>query len=327
MAKKVNSDAIDELVKKEFETFFPLNGLRTIQNRFIEKYGSYVHHASTNNKGFLRFLRLKMTTPIYSTITFTCTSNGRNGIAEMDLYPTLPYFYYACLNGTKYPLYALLTDDRKSVDVFLKVENLWGGRDDLTVTSLMIPEDGWGGGLDDEPTIEVTWDSTHFSTINDIWTEYGNTTPMPTDGLNQHDEYIGDYDTVETANFWFLPFSEMPTSFKTIHAVNAEYSVYDGEKNEISTTYVNKNSLNSETVNVFATSGETPTLGESIEADDITEWSDGELATHSVTEGCLVITSGTKPKLTYTSKTIPNVVSVGSMPTSVEKTVLTQIQD
>lgn len=60
--------------------------------------------------------------------------------------------------------------------------------------------------------------------------------------------------------------------------------------------------------------GTLPTLGTAIPADDITSWSAGTATTATVTSGVLVISAGTVPSLSYTSKSIPNVTGVGTLP-------------
>lgn len=60
--------------------------------------------------------------------------------------------------------------------------------------------------------------------------------------------------------------------------------------------------------------GTLPTLGTAIPADDITSWSAGTATTATVTSGVLIISAGTVPSLSYTSKSIPNVTSAGTLP-------------
>lgn len=61
--------------------------------------------------------------------------------------------------------------------------------------------------------------------------------------------------------------------------------------------------------------GSLPELGDPIPADDITNWDEGSASSAVVTNGILVLTNSTVPTLSYTAKSIPNVTSVGSLPT------------
>ena len=67
-----------------------------------------------------------------------------------------------------------------------------------------------------------------------------------------------------------------------------------------------------------------PTLGTAISADDITEWKAGNSTTAEVKNGVLQITIGTKPSLSYTSRSIPNITNVGNI-TSTTTTVVASI--
>ena len=60
--------------------------------------------------------------------------------------------------------------------------------------------------------------------------------------------------------------------------------------------------------------GSTPTLGDPIDADDITSWNQGSASDASVTLGVLHLINSTTPTLAYTAKTVPNVTSVGATP-------------
>lgn len=60
--------------------------------------------------------------------------------------------------------------------------------------------------------------------------------------------------------------------------------------------------------------GSAPTLGTEIPADDITNWSAGSASSATVVGGILKLTNSVVPTLTYTAKSIPNVTSVGSVP-------------
>lgn len=73
--------------------------------------------------------------------------------------------------------------------------------------------------------------------------------------------------------------------------------------------------------------GSKPVLGEAISADDITSWNAGSATSLSYSDGVLTITAGSAPSLQYTSRSIPNVTSVGSLPslTVTGKTVMTGV--
>lgn len=73
--------------------------------------------------------------------------------------------------------------------------------------------------------------------------------------------------------------------------------------------------------------GSLPVLGEAISADDITSWNAGSATSLSYSKGILTITAGSKPSLGYASRSIPNVTSVGSLPslTVTGKNVMTGV--
>lgn len=73
--------------------------------------------------------------------------------------------------------------------------------------------------------------------------------------------------------------------------------------------------------------GDLPSLGTAISADDITSWSAGSATSLSYSEGILTIKAGSAPSLGYTSRSIPNVTSVGSLPslTVTSKDVVTGV--
>lgn len=60
--------------------------------------------------------------------------------------------------------------------------------------------------------------------------------------------------------------------------------------------------------------GSTPTLGDPISVGSASGWSAGAMTSAEVTNGTLLITIGSAPSLTVTSKSIPNVTGVGSTP-------------
>lgn len=70
--------------------------------------------------------------------------------------------------------------------------------------------------------------------------------------------------------------------------------------------------------------GTTPTLGDPIDADDITNWDEGSASDATVSQGVLHLTNSTVPTLAYTAKTVPNVTNVGTVPsiTITNKTVV-----
>lgn len=76
--------------------------------------------------------------------------------------------------------------------------------------------------------------------------------------------------------------------------------------------------LKTSTASVGSTSGwdagSTPTLGDAIDADDITNWDAGSSSGAEVTGGVLKLTNSTVPTLNFTAKTIPNVTNVGTAP-------------
>lgn len=61
--------------------------------------------------------------------------------------------------------------------------------------------------------------------------------------------------------------------------------------------------------------GSAPTLGTNISADDITAWTTNTPTSATVSNGVFTIASGAAATLSYTSRSIPNVTSVGSAPT------------
>lgn len=82
------------------------------------------------------------------------------------------------------------------------------------------------------------------------------------------------------------------------------------------TTYTaNTTKLVTTTVPNVTSVGSAPTLGTAIPADDITGWTTNTPTTASVSKGVLTITAGSAATLNYTAKSIPNVTSVGSVPT------------
>ena len=70
--------------------------------------------------------------------------------------------------------------------------------------------------------------------------------------------------------------------------------------------------------------GTLPTLGDAIDADDITNWDAGSASDATVNQGVLRLTNSTVPTLAYTAKTVPNVTNVGTLPsiTISDKTVV-----
>lgn len=61
--------------------------------------------------------------------------------------------------------------------------------------------------------------------------------------------------------------------------------------------------------------GVSPELGNSISASDIGAWERGLAASAQISAGVLSITDGIAPELSYSAKLIPNIVSVGRVPT------------
>lgn len=76
--------------------------------------------------------------------------------------------------------------------------------------------------------------------------------------------------------------------------------------------------LKSSTASVGSASGwnagALPELGEAIEADDITNWDAGSSSNAVVNQGVLRLTNSTVPTLAYTAKQVPNVTSLGTLP-------------
>ena len=76
--------------------------------------------------------------------------------------------------------------------------------------------------------------------------------------------------------------------------------------------------LKSSTASVGSASGwnagALPELGDAIEADDITNWDAGTASDATVNQGVLRLTNSTVPALAYTAKQVPNVTSVGTLP-------------
>ena len=82
------------------------------------------------------------------------------------------------------------------------------------------------------------------------------------------------------------------------------------------TTYTaNTSKLVTTTVPNVTSVGSAPTLGTAISADDITAWTTNTPTSFTVSGEKLSITTGTAASLSYTSRSIPNVTSVGSAPT------------
>lgn len=76
--------------------------------------------------------------------------------------------------------------------------------------------------------------------------------------------------------------------------------------------------LKSSTASVGSASGwnagTLPELGDAIEADDITNWDAGTASDATVNQGVLRLTNSTVPALAYTAKQVPNVTSLGTLP-------------
>lgn len=76
--------------------------------------------------------------------------------------------------------------------------------------------------------------------------------------------------------------------------------------------------LKSSTASVGSASGwnagALPEFGEAIATDDITNWDAGTASDATVNQGVLRLTNSTVPALAYTAKQVPNVTSVGTLP-------------
>lgn len=76
--------------------------------------------------------------------------------------------------------------------------------------------------------------------------------------------------------------------------------------------------LKSSTASVGSASGwnagALPELGEAIATDDITNWDAGTASDATVNQGVLHLTNSTVPALAYTAKQVPNVTSLGTLP-------------
>ena len=59
--------------------------------------------------------------------------------------------------------------------------------------------------------------------------------------------------------------------------------------------------------------GTLPELGDPIEVDDITNWNEGTASDATVSQGVLHLTNSTVPTLARTAKSVPNVISVGTL--------------
>ena len=60
--------------------------------------------------------------------------------------------------------------------------------------------------------------------------------------------------------------------------------------------------------------GTLPTLGDAITADDITDWKAGTASDATVNQGVLRLTNSTVPTLAYEARSVPNITSVGTLP-------------
>ena len=60
--------------------------------------------------------------------------------------------------------------------------------------------------------------------------------------------------------------------------------------------------------------GTLPTLGDAIATDDITDWKAGTASDATVNQGVLRLTNSTVPTLAYEARSVPNVTSVGTLP-------------
>ena len=60
--------------------------------------------------------------------------------------------------------------------------------------------------------------------------------------------------------------------------------------------------------------GTLPTLGDAIAADDITNWNAGTASNATVNQGVLRLTNSTVPTLAYEARSVPNITSVGTLP-------------
>ena len=60
--------------------------------------------------------------------------------------------------------------------------------------------------------------------------------------------------------------------------------------------------------------GTLPTLGDAIATDDITNWNAGTASNATVNQGVLRLTNSTVPTLAYEARSVPNITSVGTLP-------------
>lgn len=63
------------------------------------------------------------------------------------------------------------------------------------------------------------------------------------------------------------------------------------------------------------TTGEVPQLGIDIEADDIIDWQAGSASSATVSNGVLRLVNSTTPTLRHEARSIPNIISTGTLPT------------
>lgn len=106
------------------------------------------------------------------------------------------------------------------------------------------------------------------------------------------------------------------------NADTATKATQDGNGDNIASTYMRMDHYLEDSINTITGLGSLPTLGTAISADDITSWSEGAKTDATVQDGCLKITIGSNPTLSYTSRSIPNVTSVGTLPSSGSTSVI-----
>lgn len=104
-------------------------------------------------------------------------------------------------------------------------------------------------------------------------------------------------------------------SSATVNGHTVDADVPSGAKFTDTTYTANTSKLVTTTVPNITSVGSAPTLGTAIAADDITAWTTNTPTSFVVTGEKLSITTGTAASLNYTERSIPNVTSVGSVPT------------
>lgn len=138
--------------------------------------------------------------------------------------------------------------------------------------------------------------------------------------------FIGDTPATDDSNNPILP--DAATSFSqyvsgdVLLVGNKEY-VYSKGNSAATSKWIllgdeGSYALKSSTTSVGSASGwnagALPELGTAIDADDITNWDAGSSSSAVVNQGVLRLTNSTVPTLQYQAKSVPNITSLGTLP-------------